>query len=357
MAKHNAGQGAEQSAERDAAGRGGIARGAARREVREGYLPFSASGISVEGSGEGCGASGEGRGGTYFRVVGDLGSDKAPLVCLHGGPGSTHNYFELLDPLADDGRAVVSYDQVGCGASYVDGRPDLWRAQTWVRELEALVGHLGLSRFHLLGQSWGGMLAITYLVERRPAGALSAILSSTLSSSRLWGREQHRMARQLPEADARALEAAEKSGDYSSEAYRHAIDRYMGLHCADVSPAAGAPECLRRPKRSGEESYRVAWGPNELTPEGTLAAWDYTDRLAEIDIPALVISGTDDLCTPLVAKTMFDRLPRARWELLEGCRHMCFADDTPRYLELLRSWLSEVESGPNCPIMGNRCNR
>lgn len=330
--------------------RGGTGRGVAERGVVEGYLPFSASGIHVEGSGED-------RGGTYFRVVGDLDSNKAPLICLHGGPGSTHNYFELFDPLADDGRAVVSYDQVGCGRSYVDGRPDLWRAETWVCELEALVGHLGLSRFHLLGQSWGGMLAITYLVERRPAGVLSAILSSTLSSSRLWGSEQHRMARQLPEEEACALAEAEKSGDYSSEAYRRAIDRYMGLHCADVEFADGAPECLRRPKRAGKESYRVAWGPNELTPEGTLAAWDYTDRLGEIDVPALVISGTDDLCTPLVAKTMFDRLPRARWELFEGCRHMCFADDTPRYLELLRSWLSEVESGPNCPIMGNRCNR
>lgn len=322
----------------------------AERSVVEGYLPFAASGIEVDGSGE----FGNG---TYFRVVGDLASEKAPLVCLHGGPGSTHDYFELLDPLAGDGRAVVSYDQVGCGRSYVDGRPELWRAETWVRELEALVGHLGLGRFHLLGQSWGGMLAITYLVERRPEGVLSAILSSTLSSSRLWGNEQHRMARQLPEEDARALAEAEAKGNYSLPAYRRAIDRYMDLHCADVEPAPDAPECLRRPKRAGTESYLVAWGPNELTPEGTLASWDYTERLGEIDIPALVISGTDDLCTPLVAKTMYDRLPRARWELFEGCRHMCFADDTPRYLELLRSWLSEVESEANCPIMGNRCKR
>ncbi len=246
--------------------------------------------------------------GTHWRVAGEIDSGLPPLLCLHGGPGSTCAYFELLDDLAAGGRAVVTYDQIGCGGSFLDGVPSLWRAETWLAELEAVVSHLGLDDFHLLGQSWGGMLAITYLAERRPPQVRSVILSSTLSSSALWGREQRRMARQLPEA-------------------------------------ADAPDCLRRPKRSGRESYVCAWGPDELTPRGTLRDWDYTDRLPDIDVPALVVSGTDDLCTPLVAKTMADALPRSRWELLEDCRHLCFADDRPRYLELLRSWLADVETG------------
>lgn len=283
--------------------------------------------------------------GTHWRVAGEIDSGLPPLLCLHGGPGSTCAYFELLDDLAADGRAVVTYDQIGCGGSYLDGVPSLWRAETWLAELEAVVSHLGLDDFHLLGQSWGGMLAITYLAERRPPQVRSVILSSTLSSSALWGREQRRMARQLPEADQAALAAAEKSATFAGDAYQRAIDRYMDLHCADVTPAADAPDCLRRPKRSGRESYVCAWGPDELTPRGTLRDWDYTDRLPDIDVPALVVSGTDDLCTPLVAKTMADALPRSRWELLEGCRHLCFADDRPRYLELLRSWLADVETG------------
>lgn len=281
---------------------------------------------------------------TYFRIAGDvragLAAGKAPLVCLHGGPGSTHNYMELLDPLAADGRAVVSYDQLGCGNSYVEGHPELWRAKTWVDELEALVAYLGLTRFHLLGQSWGGMLEITYLVERQPAGVLSATLSSTLPSSQLWGREQHRMARMLPEHEWQALRQAEETGRFEGEAYQRAIDHYMQLHCADLSYGPDAPECLRRPKRSGTESYVTAWGPNELTPQGTLRDWDYTNRLDQIHVPTLVVSGTDDLCTPLVAKTMADGIPGARWELFEGCRHMCYADDTPRYLRMMRSWLA-----------------
>ena len=279
---------------------------------------------------------------TYWRAVGNLDADKPALLLLHGGPGSTHDYFEVLDRLASEtGRAVVSYDQLGCGRSYVEGHPELWKAETWVDELENLMGALGLGHIHLLGQSWGGMLAITYLVERGTTGMSSVILSSTLSDSQLWGREQHRMARQLPPGEWEALTWAEETGDYSSPAYQQALDHYMLLHCADLHYDERAPECLRRAKVSGTESYVTAWGPNELTPMGTLAQWSYTDRLRELDLPALVISGTDDLCTPLIAKTMYDRLPQARWELMAGCRHMCFVDDNERYCQLLASWMDE----------------
>ena len=279
---------------------------------------------------------------TYWRAAGDLGSAKPPLLLLHGGPGSTHNYMELLDPLAErTGRAIISYDQLGCGNSYLDGRPELWKAQTWVDELDNLRHELGLERLHLLGQSWGGMLAITYLADRTQQGVCSVVLSSTLSSSQLWGSEQHRMARQLPTDEWAALQEAERTGLFEGEAYTKAVNHYMELHCADLSYGPEAPECLQRKKRSGREAYVTAWGPNELTPLGTLANWDYTERLCELELPALVISGTDDLCTPLLAKTMFDRLPNARWELMAGCRHMCFADDNPRYLELVGAWLSE----------------
>lgn len=303
------------------------------RVVTEGFMPF----LEYQ---------------TYYRIVGTwtphTTPKAAPLILLHGGPGSTHNYMELLDSLADDGRAVISYDQLGCGQSFIDGHPELWHVQTWVDELRALIEHLGISRFHLLGQSWGGMLALTYLAEYQPKGVQSVVLSSTLSSSQLWGKENHRMARMLPAQEWQALEHAEKTGEYDSAAYAQAINHYMQLHCCDTVYGQEAPECLRRPKKSGIECYETAWGPNELMPQGTLKDWDYTAQLPRIKTPALIVSGTDDLCTPLIAKTMFDGLPNARWELFEGCRHMCYADNNPRYLKLMRSWLQEHDERNAC---------
>lgn len=278
---------------------------------------------------------------TYYRIAGECRDGKKPLLLLHGGPGSTHNYFEVLDALADTGRAVISYDQLGCGNSYVDGHPELWCQKTWDNELMELRRHLGLDQVHLLGQSWGGMLAIEYLCDYQPEGVVSVILSSTLSSASLWAKEQHRMIRFLSQEDQEAIAEAERTGNFDTPEYLAANSRFMERHCD--SPSADTPECVTRPKRSGKEAYLYGWGPNEYNPTGSLGSWEYTDKLERIKCPALIISGTNDLCTPLIAKTMYDRIPNARWELFDGCRHMCFVEDNEKYIRLLTEWLDQTE--------------
>lgn len=292
-------------------------------KIEEGYMPF----MGYQ---------------TYYRIAGEAKEGKAPLLLLHGGPGSAHNYFEVLDRLADTGRQIISYDQLGSGNSYVANRPDLWNRKVWTDELMALREHLHLDQVHILGQSWGGMLLIGYLIDHKPEGVVSAILSSTLSNSQLWGHEQHRLIRLMSAEDQQAIARAEQTGNYDSEEYAQANARFMELHCAGAV-TEDSPECLRRKKQSGEESYIVAWGPNEYTPMGNLRDFDYTDRLHELQCPCLITSGTNDLCTPLVAKTMFDRIPNARWELFDGTRHMSFVEQNDKYSALLAEWMDTAE--------------
>lgn len=71
-------------------------------KITEGYMPFK--GFK-----------------TYYRIVGEKTEGKASLVLLHGGPGSTHNYFESLNALAASGRLVIMYDRIGCGNSFIEG--------------------------------------------------------------------------------------------------------------------------------------------------------------------------------------------------------------------------------------------
>lgn len=282
---------------------------------------------------------------TYYRIVGDK-SDKAPLLLIHGGPGSTHNYFEVLDDLAlTTGRQVISYDQLGCGESYVEGRPELWTLQTWEDELDALRRHLHLDRVHLLGQSWGGMLIIAYLIDRKPEGVESVILSSTLSSSALWSHEQQRLISFMPLDEQRAIAHAVATGNFEEPGYLRANEHYTALHVDEITD--DTPECFRRKKRFGTEAYVTAWGPNEYTPTGTLKDFDYTSRLCEIKQRSLVISGTNDECTPLIAKTMYDHIPHSRWELLDGARHMTFIDQTETYKNLLADWLATDGLSPD----------
>ena len=277
---------------------------------------------------------------TYYRIVGECKGNKKPLLLLHGGPGSTHNYFEVLDRLADEGRAIISYDQIGCGNSYVDGHPELWCSETWDNELIQLRKHLGLDEVHILGQSWGGMLAIEYLCDYKPEGVKSVILSSTLPSAELWAHEQHRMIKFMSQEDQDAIAKAEETGNFDDPAYLAANDRFMLLHCAG-EVTEDSPECLRRPVKKGGEAYVVGWGPNEFTPQGTLKDYDVTEQLKDIKEPTLVINGGNDLCTPYIAKYMYDRIPNAEWELFRECRHMCFVEDNDNYVELMKEWLNK----------------
>lgn len=290
--------------------------------INEGYIPF----MGFE---------------TYYRIVGDPNPKKTPLLLLHGGPGSTHNYFEVLDFLAEeDHRQLIMYDQIGCGNSYLDGHPELWTRETWVQELITVRKALNLKEIHLLGQSWGGMLTLEYVCNYEHEGIKSLILSSTLPSSKLWGDEQTRMIKELPQEMQDAIRRANETGDYEAEDVKAAEAEYMLRHCNGPFDE-DAPDCLTREKRSGKEAYVVGWGPNEFTPMGTLKDYDVIDKLGSITEPSLIISGGNDLCTPFIAKTMYDGIPNARWELFRTCRHSCYVEDTPRYSKLLKEWLNE----------------
>ena len=290
-----------------------------KQKVEEGYMPFRGHQV-------------------YYRIVGERQEGKAPIILLHGGPGSTHNYFEVLDQIAETGHQVIMYDQLGCGKSYVEGHPELWKTETWVDELDALRKYLHLDQVHLLGQSWGGMLALAYVYERHPDGIRSLILSSTNPSASMWVKEQHRLGKYLPEKEQKAIAKAEATGDFDSKAYKSAIAHYMEQHCA-APVTADSPECLRREKKAGTLSYVYGWGPNELNATGDLKDFEYLEKMKSIDIPTLVISGSDDLCTPAIAKAMHDALPNSKWELFVGSRHMPFVEDHDHYCKVLAEWL------------------
>lgn len=290
------------------------------RKITEGYMPY----LNHK---------------TYYRIVD--GGEETPIVLIHGGPGSTHNYMELLDSIADTGRKAISYDQIGCGNSYLDGHPELWTADTWINELISLRKYLGLNEVILLGQSWGGMLIIQYMIDRKPEGVKGIVLSSTLPSASLWAHEQHRLISFMSKEDQEAIHFAEKNNVWDRPEYIHANEVFMKLHCSDIKDTD--PECLTRKKKSGSESYLYGWGPNEYNPTGSLKDFEYIDELYQITIPTLIMSGTNDLCTPLIAKTMFDNIPMAQWELFDGARHMCFAEDNDHYCEVLSRFVRQID--------------
>jgi proline-specific peptidase len=279
---------------------------------------------------------------TWYRVVGDLRSERTPLLALHGGPGSTHHYFAPLEQLADE-RAVVVYDQIGCGQS--DRPQDIeWSVELFRDEVDAVRGELGLERIHLLGTSWGGMLALEHVLSGA-RGVVSLVLSSTLADNHQWAAEQRRLRNALPADVVATLDRLEADGAYHDPEYERAEAVYMDRHFyRGPKPRA---ELERMAAERGREAYEAMCGPNEWSMTGALKDWDVRGRLGEIEVPTLVIRGHHDMCTDAIAATLIEGLPNAREVVLEKSSHTPVLEETERYLDEVRRFLRESDQdGP-----------
>jgi pimeloyl-ACP methyl ester carboxylesterase len=258
---------------------------------------------------------------TWYRDVGP--EDGMPILCLHGGPGSTHNYFEPLEQLGFEGRRVVLYDQLGCGASDRPDDPSLWTLELFLDEVQTVRDRLGLGRIHLLGTSWGSMLALEYVLSD-PGGLVSLTLNSPPTAAETWAAEAARLREPLSDDEALALEEFERR------------------HVCRLDPL---PECVVR-GRAGRtrQVYETLWGPNEWSPTGRLREWDVRGRLAEIDLPTLITSGRHDLCTPALAEAAHRGIPGSEWVLFEESSHTAFVEEPERFRAVLADFLARAEA-------------
>jgi L-proline amide hydrolase len=279
---------------------------------------------------------------TWFHVVGDgEGPGKLPLVCLHGGPGSPHDYMEPLAAMAKTGRRVIFYDQLGCGRSDRPDDPALWTVELFHAELHTVLSHLRLDRYHLLGSSWGGMLAMEHALTK-PSGLGSLILASAPASIPQWIAEADRLREDLPPDIQRTLLAHEEAGTTDDPAYQDAMMVFYRKHVCRLDPW---PDFVRRSfDEMGEQVYNSMFGPSEFHAMGTLKDWDIIELLPDIDVPTLITSGAYDEATPLVAGTMQQGIPRSEWVLFEQSAHMAFAEEPERYMQVLGDFLTRVES-------------
>jgi L-proline amide hydrolase len=263
---------------------------------------------------------------TWYRVAADREADgRLPLLVLHGGPGSSHDALEGLGALAEQGRRVVFYDQLGSGDS---SRPDdrsLWTVGTFLDQLGSVREALGLERLHLFGSSWGGMLALEYALTQ-PAGLASLVLNSTPASAPRWTEEAKRLHAELP--PGLSDEEAEKE--------------FWRRHVCRLEPE---PEPMARTRaKFNKQVYETMWGPNEFTVTGTLREWDVIERLGEIQVPTLITSGRYDECTPALVEPLYTGIGGSEWVLFAESAHVPYLEEPERYLEVVGGFLERVEA-------------
>src|SRR5205814_199176 len=261
-----------------------------------------------------------------------------PLLALHGGPGSTHHYFGPLERLGTE-RPVVVYDQIGCGSS--DRPRDIeWSVAVFREEVDAVRSQLGLEQIHLLGTSWGGMLALEHVLSGA-AGIVSLILSSTLANLEHWAAQQLVLRNALPPAVVEVLDRHERAGTYDDPEYEEAMEAYFDRHF--YRGPKPRPELERMNAEKSRDVYRAMQGPNEWTVTGALRGWDVRERLREIDIPTLVIRGRYDMCTDKIAVTLLAGIKGAREVVLGQSSHTPVLEETDAYLAAISEFMREAE--------------
>jgi L-proline amide hydrolase len=284
---------------------------------------------------------------TWYRIVGELDPDglRAPLVICHGGPGGTHDYVEPIAELHRSGRGCVLYDQLGNGRSdhLPDADPSFWTTQLFKDELAALVEHLWIAgRYHVLGQSWGGMLAMDHALDH-PPGLVSVVAADSPADADAFARGAVALLDTLePETKATILRH-EEAGTTDDPEYQTAVAEFYRRYVCRLDPW---PDELVRTFDAIESDptvYGTLNGPSEFTVIGPLREFDLTDRLGEFDVPLLLVSGEFDEVRPDVVRSVFDRVPGARWELFEASSHTPHLEEPERFLRVVEEFLEEAE--------------
>jgi proline-specific peptidase len=279
---------------------------------------------------------------TWYEIAGELPptSGKLPLLMLHGGPGFPHDYLEDLYALADDGRTVVAYDQIGCGRSDQPDDAALWVIDTFVDEVSTVRDALGLDRVHLLGHSSGGWLALEYALGR-PTGLASLVLASTCASLPAFAAETQRLKETLPADVQQTIDRHEAEGTTDDPAYQEATMAYYTQWVCRLDPFPA--HVMRAFTNLNEDVYASMQGP-EWNVTGNLKDWDVSSRLEELDLPVLVTSGRYDEMTPALVQPLVDGIRGAESVVFEHSAHLAMAEEPDPYRQVLESFLGRVEA-------------
>jgi len=285
-------------------------------KVQEGFIPVNGGNVWYSKTGEGSGI---------------------PLLVLHGGPGGSSSESDPLRTLGNE-RPVIHYDQLGCGKSDRPSNRSLWTVERYVEELGQVRAALGLDEVHILGHSWGTMLAAAYLLTK-PTGVQSVIYSSPCHSAKMWEKDQREYLKEdFTKEMQELIERCEREGTTDSDEYQKAMIQFYERHVCRLLP--WPEELLLQMSKNNHEIYGMMWGASEFTVTGTLKEFDVTNRLDEIELPSLFTCGRYDEATPNTTEYYASLVPGSEFYVFEDCSHMPGVENPQAYVGKMRDFLN-----------------
>jgi proline-specific peptidase len=272
----------------------------------------------------------------WYRMVGK--GNKTPMLMLHGGPGMPSYYLKPLSALGND-RKIIFFDQLGCGKSDHITDTTLMTVDHYVEEVAKVVQYFGLKEYYLFGQSWGTMLGTEFYLKH-PEGIKAVILSSPAISIPRWLKDADSLISILPDSIQQAIRINEKNKNYNAPEYKRAVQVFYENFVARTLPwSTDIDSCF---SQIGKQ-YEYMNGPSEFTIVGPLKTFDRTDRLHEIKVPTLFITGEFDEAAPSTVKYYQSLVSGAKLEIIPGAGHFTMQDSPEKNNKVLSDFLNSLE--------------
>jgi len=261
-----------------------------------------------------------------------------PVILLHGGPGYSSYYLKPFEALGDD-RKVVRYDQLGSGKSGPLADTTKMTIAHFVQELDALRARLGFDRVHLLGHSWGTILAVEYY-RAHPEHVASLTLGSAALDIPAWERNARALVKTLPDSEQKIIAAREAEKKFDAPDYQHALEDFYGRYVWRHPVQADLDSTMQTANMA---IYNYMQGPSEFTIVGTLKPYDATPFLRSIKVPVLYTVGEFDEANPQIVRRFAAMTPGAKVEVIAGAAHMTPWDGPEQNVKVVREFLRAAD--------------
>ena len=259
-----------------------------------------------------------------------------PLLVIHGGPGLDHSYFlPHLFSLARDFR-VIFYDQRASGRSSIRVDSTTVSLQGFLTDIEKIREHYKFDQWHILGHSWGGLLALQYgLAFPEMIGKM--ILVNPMPGS----SELQREVQAIQKSKETAEDSLAKSKIVQSEAFKNGdITSYEKLF-----RILFAAEFYNR---DYTDSLQISFQSTFLEGNGKLrhlakdiSEYDIHMDLKELPVPVLLLYGEYDPLAQNAAETYIQYLPQAELHILPHAGHFPFVEQKVAFFETIKRFMDE----------------
>ena len=275
-----------------------------------------------------------------------FGNAPMKVLLLHGGPAATHEYMECFESFFPKaGIEFYEYDQLG---SYYSDQPQdqsLWTTERFVEEVEQVRKALGLDKdnFYLLGNSWGGLLAMEYALKYQD-NLKGLIVANMTADFGKYAAYNAKLRAELPADVLAKLGEYESKGAYTDPAYQEMVVReYYGRHICTLpewpEPAA------RSFKHINQSVYAYMQGPSEFVPGGILKGWSVWDRLGDIRVPTLMVGAAHDTMNPAEMEEMSRLVQKGRYLFCPNGSHLAMWDDQEVFMNGVIGFIKDVHQG------------